>query len=186
MINFNYRNACNIIFSLHDSYGDGWQGNYLTVVYSDGTPTEQMTVNNGSSATYTRELASGSTISLTWHNGQWTSECSFEVTYEDGSVIYQNAGGFSGTQTFTINCSGGGGAPEFCDPIRNLSYDIDGHDVILSWEAPANGTPAWYEVYRDTELLDLWTTTFCLPSLGKRRRTPQDWWSIKSRWMKRC
>ena len=155
VINFHYRNACNIIFSLHDSYGDGWQGNYLTVVYSDGTPTEQMTVNNGSSATYTRELASGSTISLTWHNGQWTSECSFEVTYEDGSVIYQNAGGFSGTQTFTINCSGGGGAPEFCDPIRNLSYDIDGHDVILSWEAPANGTPAWYEVYRDTELLDL-------------------------------
>lgn len=155
VINFNYRNACNIIFSLHDSYGDGWQGNYLTVVYSDGTPTEQMTVDNGSSATYTRELASGSTISLTWHNGQWTSECSFEVTYEDGSVIYQNAGGFSGTQTFTINCSGGGGAPEFCDPIRNLSYDIDGHDVILSWEAPANGTPAWYEVYRDTELLDL-------------------------------
>lgn len=155
VINFNYRNACNVIFSLHDSYGDGWQGNYLTVVYSDGTPTEQMTVNNGSSATYTRELASGSTISLTWHNGQWTSECSFEVTYEDGSVIYQNAGGFSGTQTFTINCSGGDGAPEFCDPIRNLSYDIDGHDVILSWEAPANGTPAWYEVYRDTELLDL-------------------------------
>lgn len=155
VINFNYRNACNIIFSLHDSYGDGWQGNYLTVVYFDGTPTEQMTVNNGSSATYTRELASGSTISLTWHNGQWTSECSFEVTYEDGSVIYQNAGGFSGTQTFTINCSGGGGAPEFCDPIRNLSYDIDGHDVILSWVAPANGTPAWYEVYRDTELLDL-------------------------------
>ena len=155
VIDFNYRNACNIIFSLHDSYGDGWQGNYLTVVYSDGTPTEQMTVNNGSSATYTRELASGSTISLTWHNGQWTSECSFEVTYEDGSVIYQNTGGFSGTQTFTINCSGGGGAPEFCDPIRNLSYDIDGHDVILSWEAPANGTPAWYEVYRDTELLDL-------------------------------
>lgn len=155
VINFNYRNACNIIFSLHDSYGDGWQGNYLTVVYSDGTPTEQMTVDNGSSATYTRELASGSTISLTWHNGQWTSECSFEVTYEDGSVIYQNAGGFSGTQTFTINCSGGGGAPEFCDPIRNLSYDIDGHDVILSWEAPESGTPAWYEVYRDTELLDL-------------------------------
>ena len=155
VINFNYRNACNIIFSLHDSYGDGWQGNYLTVVYSDGTPTEQMTVDNGSSATYTRELASGSTISLTWHNGQWTSECSFEVTYEDGSVIYQNAGGFSGTQTFTINCSGGGGAPEFCDPIRNLSYDIDGHEVILSWEAPESGTPAWYEVYRDTELLDL-------------------------------
>ena len=154
-LNFIYKNACNVIFSLHDSYGDGWQGNYLTVEYSDGTPTEQMTVNSGSSASYTRFLASNSTISLTWHNGQWTSECSFEITYEDGTLIYQNAGGFSGTQTFTINCSGGGSTPEFCAPIRNLAYELDGQDVILTWEAPENGTPAWYEVYRETELLDL-------------------------------
>ncbi len=155
-LNFNYKNACNVIFNLYDSYGDGWQGNYLTIVYSDGTPTEQMTLDNGSSITYTRVLASNSTISLTWHNGQWTQECSFEITYEDGTVIYQNEGGFSGTQTFTINCTGGGGsAPEFCAPIRNLAYELDGQDVILTWEAPENGTPAWYEVYRETELLDL-------------------------------
>ena len=155
VLNFDYRNACNVIFSLHDSYGDGWQGNYLTVSYSDGTPTEQMTVNSGSSASYTRYLASGCVISLTWHNGSWTEECSFEITYEDGTVIYQNAGGFSGTQTFTINCAGGGAAPEFCDPIRNLTYELDGQDVVLSWEAPENGTPTWYEVYRGSELLDL-------------------------------
>lgn len=156
VLTFNYRNACNIIFSLVDSYGDGWQGNYLTVVYSDGTPTEQMTVNNGSTATYIREVASGSTISLTWHNGQWTSECSFEITYEDGTVIYQNAGGFNGTQTFTINCGGGGSTPEFCDPVHNLAYEQVGHDIVLTWEAPETGSPTGYEVYRETVLL---TTT---------------------------
>lgn len=155
VLTFNYRNACNITFSLVDSYGDGWQGNYLTVVYSDGTPTETMTVESGSSATYVREVASNSTISLTWHNGQWTQECSFTITYDDGTVIYQNSGGFSGTQTFTINCSGGGSAPEFCDPVRNLAYEVVDHDVVLTWEAPESGTPIWYEVYRDTELLDL-------------------------------
>ena len=155
VLNFNYRNSCNVIFSLHDSYGDGWQGNYLNVTYSDGTPSEQMAVANGSSATYTRELASGSSITLTWTNGQWTSECSFEITYEDGSVIFQNSGGFSGSRTFQINCSGGSGAADFCDPVRNLAYELDGHDVILTWEAPENGSPAWYEVYRGTELLDL-------------------------------
>jgi subtilisin family serine protease len=155
-LNFNYKNACNVIFNLHDSYGDGWQGNYLTIVYSDGTPTEQMTLESGSSISYTRVLTTNSTISLTWHNGDWTQECSFEITYEDGTIIYQNAGGFNGTQTFTINCTGGGGgAPEFCAPIRNLAYELDGQDVILTWEAPENGTPAWYEVYRETELLDL-------------------------------
>lgn len=152
---FNYKNACNIIFSLHDSYGDGWQGNYITIVYSDGTPTEQMTLNSGSDVTYTRFVTSNSTISLTWHNGQWTSECSFEITYEDGTLIYQNAGGFSGTQTLTINCAGGGGAPEFCDPVQNLTYALEGQDVILTWEAPESGTPAWYEIYRETELLEL-------------------------------
>ena len=155
VLTFNYRNACNIIFSLVDSYGDGWQGNYLTVVYSDGTPTENMTVESGSSATYIRELASGSTISLTWHNGQWTSECSFQITYEDGSLIYQNSGGFSGTQTFDINCSGGGNVPELCDPIQNLTYEVNDQNVVLTWEAPQNGTPDWYEVYRETELLDM-------------------------------
>ncbi len=156
VLTFSYRNACNIIFSLVDSYGDGWQGNYLTVSYSDGTPTEQMSIASGSTATYIREVASGSTISLTWHNGQWTSECSFEITYEDGTVIYQNAGGFSGTETYTINCSGGSGAPEFCDPVRNLTYELQGQDVVLAWEAPATGTPVGYQVYRETELL---TTT---------------------------
>jgi len=156
LLTFNYRNACNIIFSLHDSYGDGWQGNYLTVNYSDGMPAEQMTVNSGSSATYTRELASGCEVTLTWHNGQWTSECSFEVTYEDGTVIYQNSGGFSGTQSFTVNCSGGAGAQEFCNPVRNLVYELVGHDVVLTWDAPENGTPTGYEVYRETVLL---TTT---------------------------
>ena len=156
VLNFDYRNSCDIIFSLVDSYGDGWQGNYLTVVYSDGTPTEQMTVGSGSSATYVRMLASGSTISLTWHNGQWTQECSFTITYDDGTVIFQNEGGLSGTQTLTINCSGGGTAPEFCAPVRNLAYELEERDVVLTWDAPETGTPMGYEVYRETELL---TTT---------------------------
>ena len=104
VLTFDYRNACNIIFSLHDSYGDGWQGNYLEVNYSDGTPSEQMTVNSGSSATYTRELASGCEVSLIWHNGSWTQECSFEVTYEDGTVIFQNSGGFSGIRIYRLFC----------------------------------------------------------------------------------
>ena len=166
MLTFNYKNACNVIFSLTDSYGDGWQGNYLNVSYSDGTPSEQMTVPNGSTATYTRNLASGCTVSLTWTNGQWTSECSFVISYEDGTTIYQNSGGFSGTQTFEVNCSGGSGTPEFCDPIRNLAYELDGRDVILTWEAPESGTPVGYEIYRETELLETVTTlTFTDPDM---------------------
>jgi subtilisin family serine protease len=152
-LNFDYKNSCNVIFNLHAYFGFGWHGNSLSVSYSDGTPSEQMTISNGSSATYTRELSSASTITLTWNNGQWPQDCSFEVTYEDGTVIFQNSGGFSGSQTFTINCAGGAGLPEFCAPIRNLAYEVDGHDVLLTWDAPENGTPTTYEVYRETVLL---------------------------------
>lgn len=150
---FVIRNACNVVFSLHDSYGDGWQGNYLEVTYSDGTPSEQMTVQTGYSANYTRQLTSGTNISLTWHNGQWTSECSFEVTHEDGSVIFQNAGGFSGTQTLHIDCSGGCAEPEFCEPARNLTYTTEGNTVHLTWEAPENVEDAVFEVYRGSTML---------------------------------
>ena len=156
-LSFNYKNSCNVIFSLHAYFGFGWHGNSLSVSYSDGTPSEQMAINNGSSATYTRELSSGSTITLTWNNGQWPQDCSFEVTYDDGTVIFQNSGGFSGSRTFTINCAGGSGTTEFCAPIRNLTYDADVNAVVLTWEAPQNGNPSEYEIYRETELLG--TTT---------------------------
>ena len=156
-LTFNYKNSCNVIFSLHAYFGFGWHGNSLSVSYSDGTPSEQMAINNGSSATYTRELSSGSTITLRWNNGQWPQDCSFEVMYEDGTIIYQNEGGFSGAQTFTINCAGGSGTAEFCAPIRNLTYDADVNAVVLTWEAPQNGNPSEYEIYRETELLG--TTT---------------------------
>ena len=156
-LTFNYKNSCNVIFSLHAYFGFGWHGNSLSVSYSDGTPSEQMAINNGSSATYTRELSSGSTITLRWNNGQWPQDCSFEVMYEDGTIIYQNEGGFSGAQTFTINCAGGSGTTEFCAPIRNLTYDADVNAVVLTWEAPLNGNPSEYEIYRETELLG--TTT---------------------------
>ena len=149
-LSFEYRNACNIVFSLHDSYGDGWNGAYISVTYSDGTPSEQMTISSGNSATYVRELASNSTVTLNWHNGSWDSECSFEVMYENGSVIYQNNNGTGLPQSFVVNCSGAGGSVDFCQPVQNLSIVVDQSDVVLTWDAPSQGNPVEYEVWRET------------------------------------
>ena len=154
VLTINYRNTCKVIFTLHDSFDDGWEDNYLKVEYTDGTPAEQMTVENGSLATYTRDVAITSTITLAWHNDAWSQECSFEIAYEDGTVIYQNAGGFSDILTFTINCEGGYNVPEFCETVRNLNYMTDGQQVVLIWEAPENTSPIAYEVYRGTLLLE--------------------------------
>ncbi len=155
-LGFNYKNACNIIFNLSDSYGDGWNGNSLTVTFSDGTPSQTLTISSGNSATYTIEVMSGTQVTLTWNNGSWPNECSFVVRYEDGTEIYSNSGGMSSPYTFEVNCAGGS-VPDLCDPVENLTADLDGVDVVLTWEAPATGTPTGYEVYRGTLLLS--TTT---------------------------
>ena len=151
---FNYKNACKVFFTLHDSFGDGWEDNYLNVEYSDETPSEQMTIEEGSTVTYVHDLAITSTLTLTWHNSAWSQECSFEIVYEDGRVIYQNNGGFSGTLTFTINCDAGYNEPVFCEPVRNLNYETNDQQVVLTWNAPINGSPIAYEVYRGMLLLE--------------------------------
>lgn len=157
MLDFNYKNACNVIFNLHDSYGVGWNGASMHVEYSDGTPAEDMTISSGNSATYSHELATGCEVTVTWHSGLWDSGCSFDITYDDGTVIYSHSGSMSSPYTFTVNCAGGGSVPEFCQPVRNLTYSVDGADVTLAWEAPEEGNPTVYEVYRGTVLLQ--TTT---------------------------
>ena len=157
VINFSYKNACNVNFNLHDSYGDGWNGAYMHVEYADGTPAEDMTISSGNSASYSHELAAGSEVTVTWHAGNWDSECSFEIVYDDGTVIHSQSGAMAGPLNFTVNCSGGGSVPEFCQPVSNLTYDTDGLEVTLAWEAPEEGNPTGYEVYRGTVLLE--TTT---------------------------
>ena len=152
-LTFNYQNTCNVIFSLHDSNGNGWQGCYFTVAYSDALPTEQMTIEEGNSAFFTRHLVSGSRIMLQWHNGQGASQCSFEVTYEDGTVIFENQGGFTGNKVFDINCTVGSSVSGFCEPVRNLTYTTDGNRVDLTWEAPESPGCFAYEVWRGSTQL---------------------------------
>lgn len=156
-VTFNYKNACNITFNLHDSYGDGWNNASLRVEYSDGSPTETMTISSGNEESYTRELASGCEVTLIWNSGGFDNECSFDITYDDGTVIYNHNGAMSSPYTFIVDCAGATTIPGFCQPVGNLTYQTDGFDVLLDWEAPAEGNPTGYEVYRGTILLE--TTT---------------------------
>ncbi len=93
-----------IIFSLKDSYGDGWNGNKLTISYEGFS--EDLTVSNGVSASYERELPQGAEVTLKYQNtGYYQSENSFVIKYEDGEVIWsKNQGELSSeiSHTFTV------------------------------------------------------------------------------------
>ena len=71
---------CGLRFELRDSFGDGWNGNYLVVDLGNGL-TFQLTVPDGNSeATYTLPVYDGSHVVLSWIEGNWPDECAFVMS----------------------------------------------------------------------------------------------------------
>ena len=96
---------CAITFDLYDSFGDGWNGNYLVIDYGDGNQ-EQLTLESGSSTSYVREVATESHITLTWISGSYIGECSFDVKFGNGVLIYHGSNlSASFQQELNINCA---------------------------------------------------------------------------------
>ncbi|MDD4633441.1 MAG: C25 family cysteine peptidase [Bacteroidales bacterium] len=143
---FNIANSCNVIFDLYDSYGDGWNGASLTVAFDDGTPSQSLTIASGNSDSYVIEINTGTTVTVSFVSGSWNSECSFAIAYEEsGDVIYESTGTpQAGVQcTFVCNC---GTIPmDPCDAVENLTAEVNGANVELSWTASAVS----YNVTRD-------------------------------------
>ena len=141
------KNSCVLVFDLVDSYGDGWNGNQLTVQYSDGTPQQNLTIQTGSSLTVTKEVNAGVHVTLGWIAGSYTYECSFTLSYQDGDEI-TSATSLSSSYhfEFDVNC---GGEPMTFDPVQNLTAAVDDNTVTLAWDAPATGDPEGYIVSRN-------------------------------------
>ena len=142
------KNACNVVFELSDSYGDGWNGASLTVSFDDGTPSQTMTVQSGqSSASYTVEVGNGVHVTLNWTSGSWDSECSFVVHYEDGDVIYSCTSVHSGL-LYEFDCNCGGSAPiGSYNPVENLQAEASNTSVTLTWDAAEGAIN--YIIYRN-------------------------------------
>ncbi len=100
-------NTCNVVFTLHDSYGDGWNGCALTVEFSDGTPTETLTIATGLLAEFNFSVSIGTTVTVSFVVGSYANETSFEIAYEGGDLIYASSGTPSAglVTQFMVNCS---------------------------------------------------------------------------------
>ena len=85
--NFVEGSQCSLTIEMYDSYGDGWNGNKLTVSDDLGGYNE-ITLDSGSSGSTTLFVPDGSHITLGWIMGIYTSECSFNIRYANGNLIY--------------------------------------------------------------------------------------------------
>ena len=102
------KNTCSVLFSLHDSYGDGWNGAKLTVSFGDGTASQDLTIASGNNAAnYTLEIHNGTHVTLTWTKGSYDQECSFVVSYEGDVIIFQQGTSPAAGMLFEFDCNCG-------------------------------------------------------------------------------
>ena len=159
--NGTYKNACEVIFELYDTGGDGWNGAAIRVKYSDGTPDEAFTVISGSTKTYKRKIGNDVTVTLEWVKGSWDLENSFVIKNENENVIYRNGGFIDNGYLFSWvnNCSCQYESFEMCEAVEDLTFSKNGTTVNLYWNAPNNPNIVGFEIYRNTKLLGTTNTT---------------------------
>ena len=83
-----------VVFELKDSYGDGWNGNYLQVLYN-GVEYTTYTFSSGSSLTERLDIPEGTEVTINYViiiGYTYPSENSYKISYEDGTVIKEGNG----------------------------------------------------------------------------------------------
>lgn len=78
-------------FTLYDTYGDGWNGGYLTVYFGDGN-VETLTLDSGSSTEFIYTLNSQH-VTMVYTPGSWPEENYFEVKNGEGEILAATSAG---------------------------------------------------------------------------------------------
>ena len=135
---------CEFTITMHDSYGDGWNGNSIEI-YSNDIFVTSVTLSSSSTGSIGVPLCNGSVTTFRWHIGNYADETSFEITDPFGTQIYACTDGSSlgGNLTFftdTIDCT-----PPACPTPTHLTVDnITTTSVDLSWTQL--GTPTQWNI----------------------------------------
>ena len=89
--------------NMYDSYGDGWNDNYLEIVSQNGDLQQSITLNNGSEGFVEFCLAEGC-YTYSVGGGSYLNEISWDL-YLDAMVVASGEGGDSGIFSVNADCS---------------------------------------------------------------------------------
>ncbi|MDO4728746.1 MAG: choice-of-anchor L domain-containing protein, partial [Bacteroidota bacterium] len=140
----NASQTCTFSFILYDDYGDGWNGNTMSVS-QNGIIVENLTFSDGSTHQIDVGLCNGIPFSLTWNpGGFYSQEVGITIISPTGEQLYQMTPNTNtpGTTLFTdvVNCT-----PPTCPRPNNLTAtNINDTSVDLAWTE--TGTATQWEV----------------------------------------
>lgn len=134
--------ACEYTLLLEDTWGDGWNGNNITVSYT-GSSTNY-TIASGSTNSIPLSIPFGESVTVTFNaNGSFVNECQYELKDDSGATLFSAGPNLSGptTNSFTADCS---------------------PDYTVDWASPANLsdpsilTPTWSPTADETLVLTVY------------------------------
>jgi gingipain R len=144
-------NACDLVFKMQDTYGDGWNGNArIQVTFDNGDPTVYVKLYDGSLGYDTINVKSGVGITLSWETGWYDYEDSFTLYYagdEENIICEISNPGFGILFEFTADCAGTSIAIE---PVMNLTATVEENNhVTLTWNHSDPASVDSYIIKRD-------------------------------------
>lgn len=156
----NCTDQCAYTLVLDDSYGDGWNGGVVTIS-QNGEMVGSYTIDDGYNATYTVMLCKGIEAIVTYTQGSYPGENSFQLKDENNFVVISHTGAAGNlAQNITPNC---GEAPVVCTStcaytlVLNDSYG-DGWNGGVVTASQAGVFSESYTIatgYSETYTLDL-------------------------------
>ena len=149
------KSECSITIEMHDSYGDGWNGNKIRVHNHDTI--QEVTLDSGREGSATITVYDGS-LDLEWVNGNWINECSFTVT---GPCLYYSGGApAQGVfQSTVLDCDGGTSAvssftywtENTCNSVIVHFENTSTNANVATWNIGNYSTNEWNPTYEFTE-----------------------------------
>ena len=138
--------SCTITIEGTDSYGDGWNGNTISLVQNGGVK-GTFTLSSGSSLTETFSVCDGVPVNFVWTTGSYASETSF-IIYDGGNASVFSAGGASLSDTVFFTLADP--CPSCLSPVVTVS-DLTPTGLTLNWSDDNSG--ATYTVYSDSTVV---------------------------------
>jgi len=99
---------CTYTLTLEDSWGDGWNGNTMTVWNNGASTTFGTSFTSGSTEIHQINVATGDSVAFIWQGGgSFANECTFKVEDSGGTLLHQSLDGTSmtpGAVEFGTSC----------------------------------------------------------------------------------
>lgn len=122
--------ACDYTVDLTDTYGDGWNGNLVTISVNGTAVLTDITIGTGSTAQFSFSADPGDVVTISYDpSGNWQTENEYTITSDDlNTAVFTDGmgGGTPSGGSFTVGPDCGLAPPSNDDPCQAINLPMNG------------------------------------------------------------